>query len=394
MSSLPQEVLILTFHNLKIKDIVQCQRTSKQWYKASLTHLYSKVFIGSNKESRLYVRTISNSPHLRKYLNTIGLGQISELNDEGFEYDLHGLLNTVIQYCPNITELDNGCNQFHFWTRIMYAATQGRLSHLQILPESFGDSLESYVYTALLFKNTLTKLSLNDTELSSGPQFSRLAPYQTLCDQIDQFKKLQHLYIGCHSDKYLSYFNTLIDKCSHLNKLYFDVSIDKILDPNKLESNILPRPDIRKFSCNWEAINAENQLNYVMLKFPNLRNLRVDYLAVVNEGDILNCSHHTLIKFIQYSLSIPLFRIRLPISEKYLTSIWIEFMKTRKNGSKNLSIEYSDQPQSSNSLYNLTLSVKDGMNLIFPMELDDNKPRHIKFFSEKGAVIQNLTRCA
>lgn len=62
----------------------------------------------------------------------------------------------------------------------MYAATEGQLSHLKNFPEPDIKSLESYIYTTLLFKNSLSTLWLNDDSLSFGPQLASLDAYRTL----------------------------------------------------------------------------------------------------------------------------------------------------------------------------------------------------------------------
>ncbi|KAI9259754.1 hypothetical protein EDC94DRAFT_611957 [Helicostylum pulchrum] len=387
MSSLPHEVLTLIFDYLVVKEILPCQLTCKQWHKASLTCLYSHQFIHSDKDATLYVRTISNSPHLGKYLNSIAFENIFEKNSEGIVFDKHGIVDVVIRYCPNVIRIQ--CideEDFPFWTQLMYAASQGQLSHLKSLPQCSSASLESYIYTALSFKNSLATLELYDDSSCFGPQVARLGAYQTLCDQMDQFEKLETLRLNYVSDKYLSYFDGLIDKCHHLKEVNFNIIVKDIQQPpnDEPESKIHPRPDVRTFECNWGLINVKSQLEYVMYKFPNLETLRVNE-SETDEDDVVNCSGPTLIKFIQYIMSVSDFYIHMDIKEEDLLNIWNEFRKG-KNGSKKLSIAYSF----SNS-WSIGISANRGIIIRFPAVINDDDPSHIRFFSGAGETVQSIT---
>ncbi|KAG2236752.1 hypothetical protein BDF21DRAFT_467576 [Thamnidium elegans] len=349
MSSLPYEILTRTFHHLKTKDLLQCQLTDRQWYKVSSSHLYSNIIINTEEKALAYVRTISNSSQLGKYLNIIKFEDMFESSSVSLMFDHLGLLEAVIQYCPNITKIDSYNQDFRFWCRLMYAATQGQLLHLNSLP-------------------------MSDTDVPA---------YGTLCNQINQFKKLELLYLNYPSDKYLSYFDGLIDKCQHLKELIFDLDISEILQPNEPEQKIRPRPDIRTFRCNLRLINTERQMEYVMHKFPKLESLEVDYESNITT----NCSGPTLIKFIQYAISLPYFNIRFDVSEEDQANIWIEFMKTR-NGCKNVSINWSHHPR--DSWHNLRLCAEGGISLVFPSSNRGAEPPHVRFLSEAGGSVCSL----
>ncbi|GAA5804876.1 hypothetical protein HPULCUR_010385 [Helicostylum pulchrum] len=249
----------------------------------------------------------------------------------------HEVLTLIFDYLV-VKEILPYEEDFPFWTQLMYAASQGQLSHLKSLPQCSSASLESYIYTALSFKNSLATLELYDDSSCFGPQVARLGAYQTLCDQMDQFEKLETLRLNYVSDKYLSYFDGLIDKCHHLKEVNFNIIVKDIQQPpnDEPESKIHPRPDVRTFECNWGLINVKSQLEYVMYKFPNLETLRVNE-SETDEDDVVNCSGPTLIKFIQYIMSVSDFYIHMDIKEEDLLNIWTEFRKG-KNGSKKLSI--------------------------------------------------------
>ncbi|KAI9256852.1 hypothetical protein EDC94DRAFT_615965 [Helicostylum pulchrum] len=391
MSSLPYEILTLIFHDLEKKDLVQCQLTCKQWHKASLMQLYSDLCIDSNEKSLAYVRTISNLPILGKYLNSIDFGKSFE-RDEELVFDRHSLLSTVIQYCPNVAKIESYKYDILIWTRIMYAATQGQLSHLNTLPKPDTFHLEPYIYTALLFKKTLTSLWLNDDVICFGPQLANLMAYQILCDQIDQFKNLEHLRFSYLSDRHLSYFDGLIDKCPHLKTLSFDLTVETIIQPNnKPELAIHSRPDIHTLSCDWRIINAESQLEYVMRKFPNLRSLDIEdeQVPMTNVDFTPKFSRQTVIKFVRYALSIPDFKIHIDVSEEDLFNISNEFINA-KNGCKDVNIDYCDREHPPHNWYNLMLWRIGGLKIDFPFDTEGDEPPHIRLFSKIGGSIRLL----
>ncbi|KAI9271010.1 hypothetical protein EDC94DRAFT_690904 [Helicostylum pulchrum] len=369
MSSLPSEILTLIFNHLEIKGLLHCQLTSKQWHINSLTHIYSNVDLYSGEEARLFIRAISNSPQLGKYLNIIDLSDVlNGMNDE--------ILETITQHCPNITEIKCSEKYLSFWTQLMHAGRQGQLPYLKVLPDPDYTNWKSYVYTALSFKNSLTSLDILGDDGLRG--------YRTLCDQLDQFKSLQRLDFGIQSYMYLSHFDGLIDKCPHLKELTFCVDTDAIQPPNEPEPMVRPRPDIHILNCDWELICTESQLEYVMRKFSNLQKLRI--WATGREPEV---SGPALIKFVQYAMSTPYFKLRILVKKEDLLNIFIEFMKA-KNGCKNVTIGYSTRHPPSFVLCKLILFYTTGADVRFVSNTGANEAAHIQFLSKTGRLLRSL----
>ncbi|KAI9259746.1 hypothetical protein EDC94DRAFT_611943 [Helicostylum pulchrum] len=175
MSLLPYEVLALTLGYLEPGELLGCQLTSKQWYKASLPRLHATKYIVSERIAALYIRAVTNSPHLGKYLDNIILYCLYEKNGERIIPVLQDLLDAVIQYCPNVTKITwMDKEEFPLWTQLMHAASRGELAYLKSLPKCSCTSSGSYIYTALSFKNSLVSLFIRDECLSFGPQLARL----------------------------------------------------------------------------------------------------------------------------------------------------------------------------------------------------------------------------
>lgn len=234
MTSLLHEVLTLAFKDLDKEDLLQCQLTSKKWRKASSKFVYSNLSVDTDERLDLYTRTVSKSPLLGKYLKKIYIGNI---------FDRFGLLKTITKYCPNITEIEYYEQYMEIWTGLLNAASKGQLSRLESLPNSDSTSLEYYIYTALVLKNSLTSLWLSDDGFEFCFQFADLKAYKLLYDQVDQFEKLELLYINCKSNRYLSSLDVLIDKCHRLSYLLIDSTVFLPTQPNESKSTIRPRSD-------------------------------------------------------------------------------------------------------------------------------------------------------
>lgn len=293
-----------------------------------------------------------------------------EINSEEIVFDKHGIMDMIIRHCPNVTRITyNASEEFPLWTQLMHAASQGQLSRLKSLPGCSSKTLGSYIYTALSFKNSLVSLELNDDSSYFGPRLARLGAYQTLCDQMEQFKNLETLHFDYISDKYLSYYDGLIEKCHHLKEVCFRLTAKDIQPPNEPEPKIRPRPDVHTFECNWRLIDVESQLEYVMYKFPNLKTVTVTRESETN--DTVNCSGPTLVKFIRYILSVSNFEILIDVKEDDLSNIWTEFRKS-KNRSNELCVRYSY----SNS-WSIYISTDRGITLDCPEVTNNDGPPYI-----------------
>ena len=173
MQPLPFEILRITFKYLDKKELLQCQLTSKAWYAASVELLYSDIDIKSVERSSKYVRTILSSPQLGVYLREINTRTLFEKPETGRIWDKTNLMNVLTHHCPNLIKLKSYKENLVFWNQLSFAATQnGQLSQLQWLPESSSENLEPYLYAALCFKASLTKLCVRDEEGSYASELN------------------------------------------------------------------------------------------------------------------------------------------------------------------------------------------------------------------------------
>ncbi|KAI9330243.1 hypothetical protein BD770DRAFT_432648 [Pilaira anomala] len=390
MSPLPFEILTLTFKNLETEEILQCQLTSKKWYMASVELLYSKLTIDTTGKAFRFARTISNSPRLGNYLKNIDTKYLFMKNIYDGTWDEHGLLSTLIQQCPNLLKLESQDLDLSFWTQLSYAATKGQLPRLRSLPSPEKENLGCYLYTALLFKASLTSLVIHDIMHCFGLDLSQLEVYQMLLDQIKEFKNLQTLDIQYQSNNKLSHFDALIENCSRLKRIRFELSPTKeqksIIGPVKF---INPRPDICELVCNWETIDNDSQMRYVRQKFPDLQKITMPVIS--NGSHKLIAAGYPLdaiVEFIRYILVIPEFDVNLKLRKQDLINIWPNLINI-DDRFRNVTIDYLLKRCYSHKIV-LNLTTKSTI-VRFLTHKEDIELPHVRFFLEIGNMVQLLT---
>lgn len=390
MPTLPLEVLMIIFKYLKPIDLLQCQLTSKEWYTASIDRLYSEIELHTGEKARLYARTISNSSHLGNHLKIIHTEWLFSIGRFTEQWDEHDILNLISRKCPNLLKLNSVEQELSFWIRLSHAASQGHFSHLQLLPCSNTRNLESYLFTALQFKSSLRHLSISDKELCHGIDLKSLGVYQTLLDQIGEFKSLQTFTLAYQSDKQLTHFNDLIEDCPHLQEVsivLFPTEDQKmIMEP--VGVSVYPRPGIRKLECNWDIISTKNQVKYVIQKFPNLQSLKVKSYYFQSDMPARYCPG-AVMNFLRYATSIPEFDIDLEVGEPDLTNLVLELMKM-KYTCGDIGVSFFESRPHQNKVVLKLEATK--LTLWFPL-IQENAfvvSSWFKFFSEIGSKIRSI----
>ncbi|KAI9347073.1 hypothetical protein BD770DRAFT_395848 [Pilaira anomala] len=388
---LPLEVLMLTFGFLETEDLVQCQLTNKEWYEASVELLYSKVFVYHRLALEKYVRTISSSARLGSHLKSLyteyvflTFGMTNEkLND-------HELLEVIIRQCPNILELSHWKEDVSCWEQITQAVIQGRLSHLQRLPSPTSKTLEHYLCVALLLKKTLAWLAAVDDFFDYGSDLKYSKFYQKLLDQVKEFKNMKCFDLVYESNKLLSDFDTLIEDCPNLERLSLTFCPSKeerriLSEPKK--AIVIPRPDICELRCEWWIIESENQIRYLMQKFPKLRWLYVMFGEFGRRTGVTRCPLNVLLEFLHYVIAIPKFFVEVEVRRHDLANIWNNLIDA-DDRFKDVAIDYFTNFQS-RDINNLKLTTKLS-TIHFALNIRDIESPQIMFFSEVGSRIRSL----
>ncbi|GAA5797918.1 hypothetical protein HPULCUR_003314 [Helicostylum pulchrum] len=329
------------------------------------------------------------------YLKYIDIGY-TLANQFGETYDLNDLLSTVVENCPNLLELQGIEPNYSFWARLIYAANQGQLLRLQCLPKPTDNCIESYIYTALSFKKTLNSLVLCGRQgYFSLRKINYSTSYQIIFDSIKEFSNLQNLVVGHFTDQLLSYWDTRIDNCHYLKSLTVNLFYTTQREPIKLDRelnrSILQRSDIQILNCHWEIIKCDEQLKYIIHKFPKLQDLKVIFDPHLENGQkrILNyLSSSVMVDFLQYASTIPKINIGFDIDKEYLIDIFTR-PKKLATSFETVLIEYSDNDQNQDTR---TCHLLDkSFEVEFVLNENITELPHVLFLSKVGNRIRSLT---
>lgn len=357
ITNLPNEVLSNIFlYYLPQAQLVQCQLVNKQWNKASVKALYSNVTIRSSSQCKKYIRTIENSPKLAFYLITIDAGQ--QFDQIGHFGNETILLKTVWKCCPNITHIAAEIINPAFWacwTPVHYCEIgRKQMRRMELIPEPVPDcdgSNDGYrLYccpTTLLIKR-LKEWTFIDYHCNY--QHWNMPLYKSL--DLKKFSNLEHLII--HStimEKRLTNFDTIIQDAGQLNTLTilidgpeFDnlsrgtsIFFDRPSIENPIISNITTCDNIHRLESDWELIDTDKQMTYIMQKFQKLDYFKTQYRCKKYHRNYANAdlSATVLNQFLDYVSKISEFHFKVLFfseteSKEVLIHIW-KIMESNPN---------------------------------------------------------------
>lgn len=388
MNYFPNEVLVVIFSYLSPNDLVQCQLANKNWNTSSLPLLYSKVTVNSYPRVLRYVTSISKSPERAKYLKSIDVGIMFATYESITFWDSSNLVETLINQCPNIIEIiaKDTCSQF--WSRIHSEAQKKTFANLQVLPAPSVITLDCYISCAFLYKNTLTSLTLTDRITPSETNSTvESESYRDLLSRINEFWNLTHLRFNLYDNQQIEYFDTVIDNCKSVQSLTFSLVIPTPPTTTLTPNVILPRPEIHTLVCDWGFINQDYQLEYIVQKFPNLQNLTISLGPYSLDSYNNSVSAESMVKFLQYTLTIPNFKLEFALKKYNLVNIWIDFMGTTGFGT-NICIDFKYLEGNLNGL--VVNFERDLTTFYFSPVQDYFYPSHIDFVSKIGRRVQSI----
>ncbi|KAI9349402.1 hypothetical protein BD770DRAFT_413257 [Pilaira anomala] len=394
MAVFPQEVLNLIFFYLSTRDLLHCQLVNSIWNEASVRLLYSDICLNL-VQTELYIRTISNSSRLSSYLKYIDFGwQLTTIrNNEVWKKDR--LLSIILQHCPNILKLHAYNPSPEIWTRLMYASKEGQLTHLQCLPiHTTARQIDSYAYATLFFKDTLTTLLLCDDKTNDiTTNWANSVGCQTVLSYITEFRHLQHLSVGSHTSQPLDSFDALIEDCRHLKS--FSVRLYPVTQSEteeKTNRTIYPRHGVHKLTCDWEIIKGDDQLKYIMLKFPSLQDLNILFDPFITDVSLQRrepraTSFKIITEFLHYAFDIPKLVFEFYLDKDDLIHVWTQFMK-KNDKHRKMGISYIPNYHDPSKI---VMHVKEGISkIMFPLKDNDLSLPHVDFLAANGNLIQSL----
>lgn len=390
MFKFPYETLQIVFSHLSKKDLLQCQYTNKLWYEASNPLLYTNVNLSSKRNSKLYLLTITKSPQLATYLKTIEAGFLfNKKRNKHAAWDDGELMYALLQYCTNITEFVVYDPDHTFWTQLNCAGNQGRLKYLQRLPRPIQRKFDQYMYTAFLFKASLTDLVLFDSKDDTSSFYKVVSEeYKEFISRIKEFPNLQHLEIIQYCRHDLGYFDAIVDDCQKLKSFKIDKSFkDWVSDKEILPTIIKKHHEIQKLHCHWSSVNNDDLLKYVMEKFPNLQEIIIDlnlWESPVYPSSVLP---DVMTSFLQYVFNIPKFKFGFLLNKEDFIDIWLNFAAlTGYNGKIEMNFN-SDASGSEGVIVNFK---KDQTVFYLPPKQLNATHHHVEFLSRVGSLITSL----
>ncbi|KAI9362210.1 hypothetical protein BD770DRAFT_382172 [Pilaira anomala] len=392
MKSLSCEILTKIFQYLNHKDTISCLLTCKEWHSVAERILYSGIPIISEDSVKLLVRTLKTSSHLGKLVKSIETYSSFQNEDKLWLWDEQNFLNVIAQHCPNLLKIEDYCEDITIWIQISHLLTKGQLSQLQSISQSNSSCLEPYLYTVLLLKNSLFSINVRDNNKSFGVDLKELTVYNKFQNQINEFKNLQELFLEYQSNNQLSDFDTMIESLPRLKKLRFHLTpTKKQSEPIEYQSFVCrPRPDITELFCNWNMINSQSQLEYIMKKFQNLKKLSVTHPLFADDkfGATTFCSYNTIMEYIRFVVpKIPSYFVELEIEGNVLGDVWRELINM-KDIYRDVEICYYNKKRSEDkAVLNLSSTIS---KIWIPFKDEDEELTHLGFLTESKNMIRSV----
>jgi hypothetical protein len=414
-------------------DILEIQLTCKKLYQASAEKLYESVYIKCKQTATLFIQTLATSWTTRGMLvKNINFGKML-LEEEGQQHqDLLLLLLPIYRYCPNILEI-RGLNNKTMLNSLMMAANSGLLTFLQQIPIAKHDSDVAglYVDAALAFRKSLTQVEVYERPPLSADLLEQ--DNEMLSTRLGEFTNLKSLTIT--RVKNINNYNDMqfevdrmIDSCPKLVEFSFNCLFPSIVqrqnsavaaNTTTISSSshlqqIQSRPNIKTFSACGKVIENDNELGYIMQKFPKL-----DYLSVITKHNDsydgpTRYSADAMTKFFEFMTNISSVHVEIILSGDEVVNVWINMMKSAmqiKNGIESqggrITLDYNcKHPFLLNKLSfkksTATLCIGDRRRLktendldttlfIPPFSNDTSYQTHLKMIENAGPIIQKLT---
>lgn len=412
-NQLPYEILRHVLSNLeKRSDLKQCQLTCRQWYQASTEQLYESVMANHEKRITAFIQAVTNSSIVGRSVKKIDVGSMFYKKEkELVTWDKQDLLTHILDYCPNLVQLQAVIPEKTMWIRLMYAAINGQLEFLEELPLPEHDQIENYVYTALAFKKTLKTLVLCDArrfENPSGREINNFRAYQALLQQLRTFPNLRKLKILHHTNIALQGLDSVIQDCPRLQAL--DIAIYPLLDDinnqgssnNQLIKDILdrtqPRQNIKEVSGIWDFMDNDNPVRYFMHKFPKLERIQFRFGSRPDLRPVpaYNISAQIMSQFWKYLSTIPFVQVECAFRKEGSTFVdtFVDYMKNSKyDGGIGIDYAFRTKPEIQKMLFQRHPTITSKLNATFHFEAgeyNNNELPHMELIKKAGFMIQNL----
>ncbi|ORE11083.1 hypothetical protein BCV72DRAFT_267653 [Rhizopus microsporus var. microsporus] len=275
-NEIPSEILqqifayVQTSAKYKKSWMVQYQLVCKRWSQVAKTCLYSLVDLCNDETMERFLHCMKNSSagHLTRTIC---------LNTRYRKYETVELyINELAEACPNVERVKGFISNYGSWRTIATAASK-HWHHIKEFTNPFDltehrNYFDCYNTLVSFFRHSLTHISL-------PPEHPSTPIMKELCQRLPEFSNLTHLII----DKVEPYwslidYDEIIQLCPKLTSLsvnsrttYSEVA-SRI--PTTLEIlSTQPHRNIKTLRMRYT--NNLGIVEYIMHKFPNLKNLEL-----------------------------------------------------------------------------------------------------------------------
>lgn len=324
--NLPFEILFNIFQHLDDGDLATCRQSCRNWDQPAHCAMYIKIHITTEKRVLQYIAIITTTD-LGKFANEIDLGKSYERNRDYNTYKLMydnytSILTILGKFCPTvqIIKLSDASQIKAFHEALLHQMRNGNFRNIaMILPPRHCKKIIFYHDIALLMCERMDNMYLTDS-LPTTASFS-----------LQKFTNLKKLRID--SRESLVFFDRFLD--SNTSNIPNSVQFRGIMlnnatvrcDTDQSDSStnlsvIKPFHHLQSFR-GYDAFYSDQEVKYIMLKFPALRDLVIDSSL---EGAVsTNLSEDIMVDFFNYALYIPVARVGNIFMENPY-SLWSQFL--------------------------------------------------------------------
>lgn len=275
---LPYEVLNQIFEYLpSSKYVHKCLFVCKNWHQPAKYCLFKHLYFGSEEQIHRYLAAISRLENRNFELVAESIDIRRLYYRPTFSAIIH-----LFEICSNLKSIaHNGDPERYRLIKAMHIRHKLKKLQLIAVPERY--SMKDYIACAIQLREQLSRLDL--IEIANWSFSTHI--FTTLYDQLDQFIKLEYLYLEKATELYK--IDAVIDSCVSVKTLelklfkspslrQFGFDVREEAEENNENNNAIdyskltPRPNIQIAKFKLHSLSSKC-IEYLIFKFPKLQSL-------------------------------------------------------------------------------------------------------------------------
>ncbi|KAG2192453.1 hypothetical protein INT46_008890 [Mucor plumbeus] len=275
---LPYEVLNHVFGYLpSSKYVHKCLFVCKNWHQPAKYCLFKHLYFGNEEQIHQYLAAIDRM----KNYNFELVAESIDIRRLYYRPTFSAIIR-LLEICSNLKSIaHNGDPERYRLIKLMH--TRHKLKKLQLIAAPERYSMKDYIACAIQLREQLSRLDL--IEIANWLFSTHI--FTTLYDQLDQFIKLEYLYLEKATELYE--IDKVIDNCVSVKtlelKLFkspslreFGFDVHEEAEENNENSNAIdyskltPRPNIQIAKFKLHSLSSKS-IEYLVFKFPKLQSL-------------------------------------------------------------------------------------------------------------------------